>query len=102
MRRRIDAFARNLPPLGFLYDLRTYGGLAHAPNKGRAADAAEELGLPRKDWHRNDFLRLLNLVTDSVSQIRNHLNIAAQVITDRGMSCAECCSGGRLTLLPER
>jgi len=79
-RRVRDEFA----PLAFLYDLRTYGGLAHAPNKGRAADAAAELGLPKRNWHRSDYLRLLNLIANSVHQISNHLDIAAQVMTSRG------------------
>lgn len=84
-RRVRDEFA----PLAFLYDLRTYGGLAHAPNKGRAAAAAAQLGLPEKNWHRTDYLRLLNLVADSVHQISKHLDIAAQVMTRGGLSEAE-------------
>lgn len=80
-----DAFA----PLAFLYDLRTFGGLAHAPNKERASGAAAQLGLPEKNWHRTDYLRLLNLVTDSISEIRRHLYVAAQVITYDELSEAE-------------
>lgn len=80
-----DAFA----PLAFLYDLRTYGGLAHAPNKERASGAAAHLGLPEKNWHRTDYLRLLNLVTDSIGEISRHLYIAAQVITYDESSEAE-------------
>lgn len=77
-----DEFA----PLAFLYDLRNYGGLTHTPNKARAATAAKGLGLPEKNWHRTDYLRLLNLVADSVHQISKHLDIAAQVITRGGLS----------------
>lgn len=68
-------------PLAFLYDLRTAGGLAHTLNKARAAAAAAQLGLPEKNWHRADYLRLLNLVAESVYQIVRHLDIATQVIT---------------------
>lgn len=77
-----DEFA----PLAFLYDLRNYGGLTHTPNKARVATAAKELGLPEKNWHRTDYLHLLNLVADSVHQISKHLDIAAQVITRGGIS----------------
>lgn len=73
-------------PLAFLYDLRTHGGLAHAPNKGGVANAAEELGLARENWHRSDYLRVLKLVTDSVYEIRHHLDIAREVIAARGSS----------------
>lgn len=72
-----DGFA----PLAFLYDLRTYGGLAHAPNKERAADAAAQLGLPEKNWHRTDYLRLLNLIADSVGKISKYMDVASQVLT---------------------
>lgn len=64
-------------PFAFLYDLRTYGGLAHPPNMAKAAAAAVELGLPNKNWHRADYLRLLNLVADSVHRISAHLENAA-------------------------
>lgn len=70
-----DEFA----PLAFLYDLRTSGGLAHSPNKEKAATAAAELGLPKGNWHRADYLCLLNLVTNSLRQITNHLDVAADV-----------------------
>lgn len=73
-RRVRDEFA----PLAFLYDLRTYGGLAHSPNKEEVATAAAKLGLPKGNWHRTDYLRLLNLVAESVHQISRHLDIVAQ------------------------
>ncbi len=65
-----------LAPLAFLYDLRNYAGLAHAPNIDRAASAAKEIGLPGKNWHRTDYLRLLRVVTSSVWQINSHLESA--------------------------
>lgn len=77
-RRVRDEFA----PLAFLYDLRTHGGLAHSPNKEQAATAAAKLGLPRGNWHRTDYLRLLKLVAESVHQISRNLDIAAQVMGD--------------------
>ena len=64
-----DEFA----PLAFLYDLRNHGGLAHVPNKEGAATAAAQLGFPRGNWHRIDYLRLLDLVAKSVHQISEHL-----------------------------
>jgi hypothetical protein len=70
-----DEFA----PLAFLYDLRTFGGLAHAPNKARASVAATQLGLPAKNWHRTDYLHLLNLITESLHKISEHLRVAANL-----------------------
>ena len=64
-----DEFA----PLAQLYDLRVHGGLAHAPNKERAAAAAAELGLPKENWHRVDYLRLLKQTAGSIHQISKHL-----------------------------
>ncbi len=64
-----DEFA----PLAFLYDLRTYGGLAHTPSMPKVATAAANLGLPREKWHRIHYLCLLGLVGGSVKQIEEHL-----------------------------
>jgi hypothetical protein len=66
-------------PLAFLYDLRTHGWLAHHPNMIEAAAAAVRLGLPDKNWHRADYLRLLNLIADSIRRISEHLWNAAQM-----------------------
>ncbi|MGO9117509.1 MAG: hypothetical protein ACLQPD_07850 [Desulfomonilaceae bacterium] len=74
-----------LAPLAFLYDLRTHGGLAHAPNKERVATAAAKLGLPEKNWHRTDYLRLLNIVTDGVYHIVRHLEMATEIIASGGL-----------------
>jgi hypothetical protein len=65
-------------PLAFLYELRVHGGLAHAPNKARASEAAGQLGLPKEAWHRADYLRLLNLVSESVRRIAQDLQAAAR------------------------
>jgi hypothetical protein len=71
-----DEFA----PLVFLYDLRIHGGLAHPPNREEAATAAAKLGLPKGNWHRTDYLRLLSLVAESFGRISQHLEAASQVI----------------------
>jgi len=68
-------------PLAFLYDLRVAGGVAHAPNKARASDAAELLGLPRENWHRANYLDLLRLVTDAIRRITARLEGS---VGDRG------------------
>jgi hypothetical protein len=73
-RRVRDEFA----PLAFLYDLRNYGGLAHTPNKARAAGAATQLGLPKKNWHRADYLRLLKFIIENVHRVSKHLKAAGQ------------------------
>ena len=70
-----DGFA----PLAFLYDLRTYGGLAHTPNRVATGIDAANLGLPTNNWHRNDFLDLLNLIAKSVQLISDLLEAAAQL-----------------------
>lgn len=70
---------RELEPVAFLYDLRTHGGLAHAPNRKLASSAAVNLGLPNKNWHRTDYLRLLDQVTRSIHQVNCAFRIAAQV-----------------------
>ena len=74
-----------LGPLAFLYDLRTHGGLAHPPDKKKAASAAAQLGITTENWHRTHYLRLLNLVAGSVRQISEHLKDAAQALA-RGCS----------------
>ena len=80
---------REFAPIAFLYDLRTYGGLAHAPNKEQASAAAARLGLPEKSWHRTDYLRLLNLVAQSVYQASRHLQVAAQIAQSNKFSESE-------------
>jgi hypothetical protein len=69
-----DEFA----PLAFLYDLRTHGGLAHHPNLVEARAAAVRLGLPDKNWHRADYMRLLKLIADAIRRISGHLWNGAQ------------------------
>jgi hypothetical protein len=74
-RRLREEFA----PLAFLYDLRTHGGLAHHPDATKAAATAEKLGLPGKNWHRTDYLRLLSLVANSILRISQRLRDAASM-----------------------
>jgi hypothetical protein len=69
-------------PLAFLYDLRTHGGLAHLPNKDEAAAAAAKLGLPKGNWHRTDYLRLLKLVAESFDRISEHFESAAHQLAN--------------------
>ena len=77
VRHRIE---RECAPLAALYDLRTHGGIAHPPSMDGVREAAEKLGLPPRNWHRTDYLRLLGLVRDSVDTIASHLVGAAQVM----------------------
>ena len=73
LNRRIrDEFA----PLAFLYDLRISAGLAHPPNRERAGEAAAALGLPTGDWHRRDYLRLLEIVASSIGCATAHFRSA--------------------------
>lgn len=67
-------------PVTILYGLRTYGGIAHSPSKGKTSAAALELGLPERNWHRTDYMRLLNLVSHSISAVRQHLQVATQIV----------------------
>jgi hypothetical protein len=71
-------------PLAFLYDLRTHGGLAHPPNREGASRAAVQLGLPERNWHRTDYLRLLKLIESSLHDVSRHLAKAKDVIADDG------------------
>lgn len=65
-------------PLAFLYDLRTFGGLAHPPNKEKASEAAENLGLPKDNWHRSHFLSILDQITISINKISDDINFAIE------------------------
>jgi hypothetical protein len=73
-------------PLAFLYDLRTHGGLAHPPNREGASKAAAQLGLPERNWHRTDYLRLLRLIEKAVHNISMHLANVRDAIADDGLS----------------
>ena len=66
-----------LAPLAFLYDLRTFGGIAHTPNRSRVAKASKLLGLSGANWHRRDYLRLLNVVGGALELINAHFWAAA-------------------------
>jgi hypothetical protein len=66
-------------PLAFLYDLRTHGGLAHRPHEKKARAAAVGLGLPEGNWHRTDYLCLLNLIAESLNRISEHFEVGAQM-----------------------
>jgi hypothetical protein len=71
-------------PLAFLYDLRISGGLAHPPSKETAAAAAINLGLPKENWHRKDFISLLKRIANSLDRISERLEAAAEQLgTDR-------------------
>lgn len=85
--RELDRRVREeLSPLVFLYELRTCGGLAHPPNKDKAAQAAGKLGLPQGEWRRIDYLHLLERVADSVHRASGHLSAAAEVMEYLGSS----------------
>lgn len=67
-----------LASLAFLYDLRTHGGIAHAPDSRKVETVASKLGLSTKNWHRTDYLNLLNIVTDSVSKTCEQFSAAVR------------------------
>ena len=67
-----------LAPLAFLYDLRTHGGVVHPPDSSRVKSAAENLGLSAENWHRREYIHLLNLVTDSVRKTCGQFSIAVK------------------------
>ena len=83
LKKSFDQTRVVLAPLAFLYDLRTHGGFAHSPNIGKVATAMAELGLPERNWHRLDYLRLLRLVVESIRQISAHLVTAAESVSRR-------------------
>ena len=67
-------------PLAFLYDLRTAGGIAHAPSPNKAGAAAEQLGLSKKDWRRADYLKVLALTTGAVKALNARIQAYVDVI----------------------
>jgi len=69
-------------PLAFLYDLRLHGGLVHPPNKKESALAAANLGLPKENWHRTDYLALLKLVQGGFERICEHFRAARDVLEE--------------------
>lgn len=71
-----------LAPLAFLYDLRTYGGVAHAPSARGVANAVVKLGLPDRSWGRTDYLRLIRLVEAAIRAIAAQLDDAAPLVAD--------------------
>jgi hypothetical protein len=42
--------------------------------------SAAKMGLPKGNWHRTDYLRLLKLIADSFGLISDHLEAASQVM----------------------
>ena len=80
LKKSFDEIRDVLAPLAILYDLRTHGGLAHPLNRGEVANAMAKLGLPERNWHRLDYLRLLRLVVGSIRQISAHLVTAAESV----------------------
>ena len=83
LKKSCDKIRGVFVPLAFLYDLRTHGGLAHSPSKDKVATAMVELGLPERNWHRADYLRILRLVAESIRQISAHLVTAAESVSGR-------------------
>lgn len=69
-------------PLAFLYDLRVHGGLAHPPNRKKAMLAASELGLPKGNWHRTNYLSLLRLTAESFDKISERFEGATVAIEE--------------------
>jgi hypothetical protein len=51
---------------------------AYPPSKEAAAAAAINLGLPKENWQRTDFLTLLKRIADSLDRISEHLEAAAE------------------------
>jgi hypothetical protein len=80
LKRVYKRIQNEFKPLACLYDLRTYGGIAHSSSKDKVSNAVLKLGLPKKKWHRTDYIRLLNLVSHSINAVSNHLQVATQIV----------------------
>lgn len=80
LKRVYKRIQNEFKPLACLYDLRTYGGIAHSPSKGKVSTAVLKLGLPKKNWHRTDYVHLLNLVSHSINAVSKHLRVATQIV----------------------
>lgn len=74
------AVRKEFAPLAFLYDLRTAGGIAHAPSPEKAGAAAEQLGLGKKDWRRADYLKVLALTTEAVKTLNARIQAYVDVM----------------------
>ena len=80
LRHLYERIRQDLAALAFLYELRTHGGVAHPPNKAKAAAAAVDLGLSDGSWHRADYLKLLELTAKSVKICKERLLDAEEYI----------------------
>ena len=78
-----NSIKNEFAPLAYLYDLRTYAGLAHPPDKAKAELAAGLLGLPRGNWHRTDYLRLLDIVAKGIRQVSERIENAVSAIENQ-------------------
>lgn len=78
LRRSYCKIRKMLAPLVFLYELRTHGGIAHALDRRTVETVASKLGLSTKNWHRTDYLNLLNIVTDSVRKTCDQFSAAVR------------------------
>ena len=67
-------------PLAFLYDLRNFGGIAHSPDIKNFSAATSRLGLPEKNWQRQDFMSLIELVCSSINATRLNFFRASSAI----------------------
>src|ERR1043166_545462 len=77
LKHHFQTLRGELSPLAFLYDLRTHGGIAHTLNRKAVAVATKRLGLSESNWHRRDYLTLLNVVQTALGRINEHLWAAA-------------------------
>lgn len=74
------AVRKEFAPLAFLYDLRTAGGIAHAPSSEKAGAAAQQLGLGKIDWRRADYLKLLALATEAVKALNTRIQAIVELM----------------------
>lgn len=80
LKRVYKRIQNDFKPLACLYDLRTYGGIAHSPSKDKVSTAVLKLGLLGKNWHRTDYIGLINLVAYSINAVSKHLRVATQIV----------------------
>lgn len=84
-----QAVRADFSPLAFLYDLRVHGGIAHPPNKAEASAAATRLGLRPSNWTRDDFIKVVSLITASVEKLASRMSDATIALWRNANACLE-------------
>lgn len=73
---------RLFTPLALLYDLRTFGGLAHPPKMDKYREAIQKFGFPSKDWSRKNYTSLIELLSQCFFDISKIMDNASEALRE--------------------